>query len=208
MPPSSEFDGRATTWDSDPAKVERARRVAEDIVRQVPDIGLRRVLDYGAGTGLLGFELLPRAAAVTFADVSTGMLSVVEEKILRDRAANARAVVLDLTRGAPQSGAFDLVCTLMTMHHVPDPEGLLEAFRGVLAPGGILCVADLDVEDGSFHGPGFTGHRGFARGDLAARMRAAGFVAVRFSTPYEIRRDIGGVTKTYPLFLAVAVRPP
>jgi SAM-dependent methyltransferase len=136
------------------------------------------------------------------------MLSVVEEKILRDRAANARAVVLDLTRGAPQSGAFDLVCTLMTMHHVPDPEGLLEAFRGVLAPGGILCVADLDVEDGSFHGPGFTGHRGFARGDLAARMRAAGFVAVRFSTPYEIRRDIGGVTKTYPLFLAVAVRPP
>jgi predicted TPR repeat methyltransferase len=72
----SDFDAQASTWDSDPAKVDRARRVAAAIVRSVPDLGLRSVLDYGAGTGLLGFELLPRAAQVTLADTSEGMLAV------------------------------------------------------------------------------------------------------------------------------------
>ena len=101
MTGTNDFDAKANTWDADPAKGDRARRVAEAIARDVPDLARRSVLDYGAGTGLLGFQLLPRAARVTFADVSKGMLAVVEEKISRLGAGNADAILLDLTRDPP-----------------------------------------------------------------------------------------------------------
>ncbi len=204
----SEFDARAATWDSDPAKVERALRVAEAIAGEVPDLARRSVLDYGAGTGLLGFALLPRAASVTFADVSEGMLEVVRAKIEAGGAPNVRALLLDLARDAPPPERFGLLCTLMTMHHVADVDAMLAAFHRVLASGGVLCVSDLDAEDGSFHGEGFTGHRGFAREALASRMRGAGFDAVRFSTPCEVRKVVDGAERVYPLFLAVSRRAP
>jgi len=52
----------------------------------------------------------------------------------------------------------------MTLHHVPDPAALIVQLSGALLPGGTLAVADLDAEDGSFHGDN-TGvlHLGFDR---------------------------------------------
>ena len=46
---------------------------------------------------------------------------------------------------------FDLVYTLMTLHHIPDTAKILGSFQALLQPGGVLCIADLDKEDGSFH---------------------------------------------------------
>jgi 2-polyprenyl-3-methyl-5-hydroxy-6-metoxy-1,4-benzoquinol methylase len=206
MADTRDFDSRARTWDSDLAKVERARRVAGAIADGVPDLSRRSVLDYGAGTGLLGFELLSRVARVTFADVSRGMLEVVEEKISRAQAGNATAILLDLTSGPLPAIRFDLVCTLMTLHHVPDVDAILGAFHALLAPRGVLCISDLDAEDGSFHGPGFDGHRGFGRDDLAAMIQEAGFGPARFSTPCDVRKDVGGEARVFPIFLAVADR--
>jgi 2-polyprenyl-3-methyl-5-hydroxy-6-metoxy-1,4-benzoquinol methylase len=203
---TSDFDAKASTWDADPAKVERARRVAEAIARDVPDLARRSVLDYGAGTGLLGFHLLPRAARITFADASRGMLAVVEEKISGTSAGKADAVLLDLTRDPPPAGRFGLVATLMALHHVPDVAGILRAFHSILEPGGVLCISDLDLEDGSFHGPGVEVHPGFDRAALEEAMRTAGFGPVRFSTPCEVRKDVAGETRTYPMFLATASR--
>jgi 2-polyprenyl-3-methyl-5-hydroxy-6-metoxy-1,4-benzoquinol methylase len=206
MTGTNDFDARASTWDADPAKVDRARRVAEAIARDVPDLARRSVLDYGAGTGLLGFQLLPRAARITFADVSKGMLAVVEEKIARTTGGKADAVLLDLTRDPIPPGPFGLLCTLMTLHHVPDVDGILKAFHSTLEPGGVLCISDLDREDGSFHGPGFEGHPGLDRRALEEKIRAAGFGPVRFSTPCDVRKEVGGEMRTYPIFLAIAER--
>ena len=201
----SDFDAKASTWDSDPAKVDRARKVAEAIGRAVPDLGIRSVLDYGAGTGLLGLELGPKAARVTLADTSEGMLAVAREKIARSGACNVQTLRLDLAVDPAPPARFDLVCTLMTMHHVADVDGILKAFHAVLSPGGVLCVSDLDAEDGSFHGPGFEGHRGFDRPELGRKIREAGFGPVTFTTPCEVRKEVGGVPRAFPVFLAVAV---
>jgi len=206
MTGTNDFDAKASTWDADPAKVDRARRVAEAIARDVPDLATRSILDYGAGTGLLGFHLLSRVARMTFADTSKGMLAVVEEKIARTATQEVDAVLLDLTRDPPPARRFGLVCTLMALHHVPDVDGILKAFHSALEPAGILCISDLDLEDGSFHGPGVEVHPGFDRPALEEKIRAAGFGPVRFSTPCDVRKEVGGEMRTYPIFLAMAAR--
>jgi 2-polyprenyl-3-methyl-5-hydroxy-6-metoxy-1,4-benzoquinol methylase len=94
----------------------------------------------------------------------------------------------------------------MTLHHVPDTDAILRAFHTVLEPGGYLCVADLDTEDGSFHGPEVQVHHGFDRTDLARRTEQAGFREVRFETVFEIAKEIEGATRGYPVFLMVARR--
>ena len=88
--------------------------------------------------------------------------------------------------------------------HVPDTVGILQRFHAVVRPHGVLCIADLDTEDGSFHGAGFDGHLGFDRAVLGAQARAAGFASVRFSTACEMRKTVAGGTRTFPIFLMVA----
>jgi 2-polyprenyl-3-methyl-5-hydroxy-6-metoxy-1,4-benzoquinol methylase len=202
----TDFDSRATGWDADPAKVDRARRVAAAIVREVPDLSRRSVLEYGAGTGLLGFALAPHAASVTLADVSAGMLDEARRKIGDGGASNVHTLPLDLVHDPAPPARHGVVCTLMTLHHVPDVDRVLERFHGMLEPGGFLFVSDLDREDGSFHGPGFDGHHGFDRDDLAGRIARAGFGPARFSTAFTVRKMAGGVERMYPAFLAVARR--
>ena len=199
------FDERARDWDADPAKVRRAAAVADGIRRRVPLSPAMRALEYGAGTGLLGFMLEPELGPLTLADVSDGMLGVAREKIAARGDDDVVAVKLDLLADTPPGACFDLVFSLMTLHHVPDTDAVLHAFRGVLTPGGHLCIADLDAEDGSFHGPQVDVHHGFDRDELAARARAAGFEAVRFDTVFEVEKAASG--RRYPVFLMSARTP-
>jgi len=200
----SDFDARAATWDDDPTKVERARAIADAIVREVPLDGSRYALEYGCGTGLLGFMLRARFADVTLADVSDGMLAVAAKKIADARDAQMRAVKLDLLSDPLPDQRFDIVFSAMTLHHIADTDAILRRFNAVLRRPGLLCIADLDVEDGSFHGAGFDGHCGFDRNDLAAKARAAGFPDVRFSTAFEMQKEADGGLRTYPIFLMIA----
>jgi len=205
MREGSEFDARAREWD-DAGKIERARRVADAIVAAIPWLSRARVLEYGAGTGLLGFALRGRAAHVTLADSSREMLAVASEKIEAAGAADLSVLPLDLTRDLPPAARFDVVCSLLTLHHVPDTAGLLRAFRVMTLPGGALCIADLDAEDGSFHGPGVDVHRGFERATLRTLIEAAGFADARFQTACEIEKPTGS-GRRYPVFLATAWLP-
>jgi ubiquinone/menaquinone biosynthesis C-methylase UbiE len=197
----SEFDARAGTWDQDPAKVARAQTVGDAIARAVPLAGLR-VLEYGCGTGLLGFALQPQVAWVTLADTSEGMLAVLRAKIAAAGALNMTPVRLDLLAEPVPEARHDLVCSLMTLHHVPDTQGILGHFREVLAPGGWVALADLETEDGTFHGPEADVHRGFDREALRAQLTQAGFHDIHLETVCEVEKN----SRLYPVFLAVARR--
>lgn len=202
----SDFDSRARTWDEDLAKRERAERVAAAIASRVPALAEKTVLEYGAGTGLLGLALQPLVAEVTLADVSRGMLAVADEKIAAGGLHNVRTLPLDLTSAPVPDLRFDVVCTLMTLHHIPDTDGMLDAFHRMLSRGGFVCIADLDREDGSFHGAGFDGHNGFERADLAVRLERRGFRDVRFETAFEVKKTTASGQRAFPVFLATAQR--
>lgn len=199
----NEFDEKAPTWDADPAKVDRALRVASAIRAQVGSLTDKAILEYGCGTGLLGFALQPEVAHLTLADSSKGMLQVLGEKIVARGARNVDSLELDLSVGPLPNLRFDLVCTLMTLHHIPDTVAILARFHELLRERGALCISDLDLEDGSFHGPGFDGHKGFDREVLAQQMRQVGFQNIRFTTPCVVMRQTPAGIREFPVFLMV-----
>lgn len=200
----SSFDERAATWD-DEAKTERARVVAEAVRRAVALTGSTRVLEYGAGTGLVSQQLADHAGPLTLADPSAGMRDVMHAKVETGALpATARVWDLDLSEGSLPDERFDLIVTVMTLHHIPDLAPVLDGFARLLDDGGHLCVVDLVKEDGSFHAGhhDFHGHHGFDTGDLSARLASAGFTDVRVEQVYDVVKD----GTAYPLFLAVATR--
>jgi ubiquinone/menaquinone biosynthesis C-methylase UbiE len=162
------------------------------------------MLEYGCGTGLLSFALAPFPGEALLTDVSDGMLAVLREKIARIGASNFRAARLDLLADPLPGERYDLVTMLMVLHHIADTDAILRKLYAILAPGGRLCVGDLDPEGGAFHGPGFDGHNGFDRETLAAQARAAGFGRVTFTTAHQDAKQVGGATRLFPLFLMVA----
>jgi ubiquinone/menaquinone biosynthesis C-methylase UbiE len=194
------FDARARDWDSDPAKVERAKAVAAVMQKEVLLSRQTTALEYGCGTGLLSFFLQPYLGPITLADSSEGMLSVLAGKIAAAGVKNMALLHLDLATDPLPAGRFDLVYSLMVLHHIPDTAQILQCFHALLNPGGRLCIADLDKEDGSFHTDPFNGHKGFDRHQLRRMLKQGGFSKIRFTDCYEQMKN----GRRYPLFLAVA----
>lgn len=200
------FDERAATWDDDPSHVERAAAVADAIRRAVPLDGSVRMLEYGAGTGLVSQALRDAVGPITMADTSAGMRKVMQDKIDSGVIPAAKIWDADLAAAgaaapAPDEG-FDLIVTVLTLHHIPNIDPVLANFAALLADGGTVAIVDLEEEDGSFHPEGFDGHHGFNRTMLAAKLEQAGFTGVAFRPCHQIIRD----GQPYDLFLATAAR--
>lgn len=195
------FDQEAATWDENPQTVERAEVVARALRDTLPLGPTTRLLEYGAGTGLATQMLRDAVGPVTLADPSAGMRAVIEQKVAAGVLPDARVWNLDLTVDSPPAERFDLVLTVMALHHVSEIDLVLARFHELLDPGGHVAIVDLDHEDGSFHREGFTGHHGFERSALTASLVAAGFTEVTFRDVHTMVRD--GVD--YSIFLATAV---
>lgn len=200
---TSTFDAKAATWDQDPDKIGQAKHVARTITAQVPLSRWMRLLEYGAGTGLVSQELAGRVGTLTLADNSTGMREVITAKIHGGLLPPARVWGLDLEADEVPAETFEVIVTSMVMHHVRDLDRVLAGFTEMLAPGGWLCIADLDREDGSFHTHDFDGHHGFDRTELTATLSARGFTNAAAVDCGQILRD----EVPYSVFLATARWP-
>jgi ubiquinone/menaquinone biosynthesis C-methylase UbiE len=199
------FDERAKDWDSDPAKVDRARVVADAIRAALPLKPDMTALEYGCGTGLLSFALQPEFKSITLADTSQGMLDVLAEKIKAANVNNMHPLRLDLSTDPPSASHYGIIYSLMALHHIPDVDVVLGKFFTLLETPGYLCIADLDAEDGSFHGEHVTDvHHGFERTVLQAKVESLGFAGVSFSSVTAVNRSVDGIEKSFPLFLMIA----
>lgn len=203
---AAHFDSKARQWDDNPVFRERGLKIADAIRKAVPLNRDMSALDYGCGTGLLSFPLKDELGTILLADSSTGMLDVAAEKIAAQGVTHMTPVKLDLLADPAPAQHFDLIYTSMTLHHVPDTDQILRVFHDLLKPGGYLCVADLDQEDGSFHGPDVDVHHGFDQAELSRRAAQAGFAEMRFQTVFSIAKEQEDGTRDYPVFLMTARR--
>lgn len=203
----SRFDAKAATWDDDPEKVLRAGEIAAAVRDAAGPTTATRLLEYGAGTALVTQALLPALGPVTLADSSAGMREVMRRKVSEGLLpAGTRVTDLDLEHAPAPEAAFDLVVCALVLHHVHALERVLAGFASALAPGGLVAVADLDAEDGSFHDDSqhdFDGHHGFDREALAEALREAGLVDVLVQDCTQVVKE----GRPYGVFLATARRP-
>lgn len=203
---AAHFDAQALRWDENPAFRERGEKLAQAIRQAVPLDRHMSALDYGSGTGLLSFPLKDELGSILLADSSSGMLDVAAKKIAEQGVRNMTTLKLDLLVDPMPAQRFDLIYTSMTLHHVPDTDRILRIFHDLLKPGGYLCVADLDREDGSFHGHEIDVHHGFERAELSRRAANAGFGEVLFQTVFSIAKKQEAGMRDYPVFLMSARR--
>ncbi len=199
MPDTVRFDQAAATWDAEERRLLLARGVTEAIATRCALPADLDVLDFGCGTGLVSLGLKPLVRRVTGVDTSRGMLDVFERKVREQGLADVRAVLLPPDAPLSLPDRFDLVVSSMTLHHVTDLAPLFARFRDHLHPGGRVALADLDLEDGTFHEDA-TGvvHLGFDRGGIAALLALAGFVDVEVETATFTRKG----ERRYAVFLA------
>ena len=205
----SRFDQIAAEWDDSPMRAGIATAVADAIAAAVPLSTRWRALEYGCGTGLVGVRLLPRLGHLLATDLSPGMLAVLREKAAAAGLDRLGTQVLDLTSGPIPADRYDFLFTSMALHHIPDVEALVHAFGAMLVPGGWVALADLDTEDGGFHGPDVPGvaHHGFDRTQVQRWLSEAGFTDVAFRTAHTVEKIRDGETRRYPIFLATARHP-
>ncbi|MGE5358588.1 MAG: class I SAM-dependent methyltransferase [Bacteroidales bacterium] len=177
----------------------------DDIGRQVPLTPAMDVLDFGCGTGLLTLALAPHVLSVTGADSSPGMLAVLEQKIRAQGLTSVRPYLIGETTPLASAGRFHLITSSMALHHVRDVTALVAEFRALLVPRGHLALADLDVEDGTFHQADVPDvhHLGFERRSLRELLSQQGFVNVRETTTFVHKRN----GREYPVFLITAALP-
>jgi len=204
------FDDAAATWDSEPRRVALARAIGETIVREVKPGREMDLLDYGCGTGLLSLFLVAHVRSITSADSSSGMLEVLRGKIAAAAIANLRVIQLDIERDPVPAERFHMIVVSMVMHHIGQIEPALRAFRQLLHPGGVLCVADLDTEPGTFHSPEVAHsvhHHGFDRESLKSQLTAAGFSNTNDATVVRLNKAVAnGREEAFSVFLIWAKR--
>lgn len=201
MSGTGRFDQVSETWDREERRVRLAQGVTEAIVTRCALPADLDVLDFGCGTGLVSLALRPLVRSVTGVDTSRGMLDVLERKVAAQALEGVHTVLVSPDSPLAVPGRSDLVVSSMALHHVADLAPLFERFREHLHPGGRVALADLDLEDGTFHEDA-TGifHFGFERSAFAALLVAAGFVEVEVETATVTRK----AEHAYPVFLATA----
>ena len=200
-----DFDKEAATWDANPGRVKLANDVAEAIIKEVKPTRDLEVLDFGCGTGLITLRLQPLVRSITAVDNASGMLVVLEDKVKQGGLTNVHPQLVDFERGGEVAGKFHLLVSSMTMHHVADTAALFRLWFDLLRPGGRLAVADLDTEDGSFHGDN-TGvfHLGFERRRVQRLLEDTGFREVRASSAATMVKEIAGKgPREFSVFLMV-----
>jgi ubiquinone/menaquinone biosynthesis C-methylase UbiE len=200
------FDQEAANWDQVPGRVKVARGIAHSMIREItltPDMD---VLDFGCGTGLLTFALQPFVHSITGVDSSQGMLDVFKTKVKEQNLNNVKTNYLDLDKGDVLDGSYHLIISSMTLHHIKNISPLLKQFYSILLPSGQLAIADLDLDDGEFHGNNDgVFHFGFNREELRLIFMDAGFQNIQTHQAADIEKPVGdGKSRIFTIFLMTA----
>lgn len=208
----SSFDRSAASWDT-PEKNRRSQRIARQMralieLHSRPSGGVLTGVEYGAGTGQVGFELAGAFTHLTFVDASRGMVRQIEGKIADYEGATSLQVLQEDAQDRAVPGVFgDVIFLSLSLHHVADTKRLLQSLRAMMPVGGLLIVFDLDSDGGRFHGGGHHHghtHHGFDRAALAGLLKQTGFkVQVVEDGPPVLRGEGVGAQK-FPTFMIAA----
>lgn len=154
--------------------------VARGLFQIVP---IGRVLDLGAGDGILGTLAAAAGHQVTLVDLSDAQLARAKERARRE-GVKVKCVGADFTQTGLPDGSFDRVLVSHALHHATQPQELLREVHRLLAPGGMVWMLDLsDHEEEWMRSEQGDVWLGFDAEHLRTLLRDTGFVSVRVTHP-------------------------
>ncbi len=190
------FLEKAKDYDKHKPRTENLINIAQGILKESFFSKEMSIMDFGSGTGLLLTEIAPHVKKITAVDISASMNEVLRSKkdILECK---LEIIETDLTKET-FSKTFDAIVSSMTIHHIKNVLELFKKFYSLLNKNGFIAIADLDLEDGSFHTTD-TGvfHFGFDREEFLNTVKKAGFKDLKIETVSVVEKPTG----KYPVFL-------
>lgn len=188
----SHFDARAKDWDKAKERVDATQSIADAIAQRYSFHKEMEVLDFGVGTGLLGFDVAPRVKRVYGVDTSKKMLEEVEAKNTPE--IFIETILQDIVQ-TPLQKSFDALISSMTLHHIEDLQKFFSTIYKNINAGGFIAIADLEKEDGTFHSDNSgVYHFGFEEEHLVSIVKKCGFKDISFERINTIKkphRDFG-----------------
>lgn len=199
------FDKKAKDWD-DNRRIQRSKVIAEKIIDYVNLQETFSGLEFGCGTGLISLNLYDKLGKITCIDTSSGMIKQLEDKVAEHNLDKITVTQLNINDDHDLKSEYDIIYSSMSLHHVTSLEETLQNFYDLLQDGGLLCIVDLDKEDGSFHSQesNFLGHNGFEQKELSQLLEQVGFNNIMSETFYNDERSIGNRNIEYSLFIMKA----
>ena len=91
------FAHKSKSWDMNSKRVQNAKSIAELIIDNVALSSTMRVMDFGAGTGLLSYFVAPYVDTIVAVDNSPSMLEKFKEKST-EFASKTEVLELDLSQ--------------------------------------------------------------------------------------------------------------
>lgn len=120
------------------------------IRRRVGSLERQRVVDVGCGGGLLAEAMAREGAQVLGIDLAAQSIEIARSHAAAQKLNVEYRVVSAETLAAEQPGAFDLVCCLEMLEHVPDPAAIVSACAELVAPGGNVVFSTINRNPKSF----------------------------------------------------------
>ena len=194
------FKQKAQNWDTADVRVRGAKKIADAIEKNIQFDKEMEILDFGVGTGLLGFEIAKKVQQVYGVDTSATMLEKLREK--NTDTLQIKTFHQNILQ-KPIEQKFDGVISSMTLHHVQDTEQFFETIYANIKNDGFLAIADLESEDGSFHSDNKGVHHfGFDAQELYSIVSKVGFKDISFKHVNTIKKP----HKDFKVFLLIAYK--
>jgi len=150
-----------------------------------------RIIDLGAGDGILGCMAAAAGHKVTLVDLSARQLERARERAHREGLLDLTYVQSDFTSTGLPDGSFDRILLSQALHHASDPWAVIQESHRLLAHDGWLWILDLSSHEeewmratlGDFW-------LGFDAGQLTRHLRDLGFSEIKTFLPGTDSRHI------------------
>ncbi|CAM3823744.1 class I SAM-dependent methyltransferase [Marinicrinis lubricantis] len=177
---TEKFEMIANTYDT-PERIQIAKVTSDAIRKYVVDAKSMNAMDFGCGTGLVGFNLVNEFQSMLFMDTSPNMIDRVKQKIADLHLSNAGTLCFDFEKSAPSNLHVDYIFMAQVLLHIRDTELVLSRLFEVLNEGGHLIIVDFDKNEKIVS---TMVHNGFHQAELTDMMARIGYKDIQSETFY------------------------